>query len=223
MPLPPEDTHQIYQSSPILDSDRRALQRLVSGAVPQDELASLIEGIVLNVKSAAFVECLRGSDARAFIEVMDKVWMTSSVPGRLLHGWSFVFPGPRYPRFRTANPQQVREVVVQDVCWSFYASRVAGFLFLASFSRCIQEYNPARRWTPIIFPSRYLYTQTEKLYHLPSPSFSIVLIFLFCFRLRNGMCNCTVGTLCLFARGRFKLYFPLAQLNPVIDPLFLCF
>ena len=79
IPLSPQPADADHPSElpPIPDSDRRALQHLVSGAVPQDQLASLIESIVTNVKAAAIVGCLRGTDVQKFIEVMDKVRMTS--------------------------------------------------------------------------------------------------------------------------------------------------
>ena len=69
--LPPHDTDP--EPPLIPDSDTQLLQRLVSGTVPQDELASLVERMVSDVKPAAIVGCLRGSDAQTFIEVMYKV------------------------------------------------------------------------------------------------------------------------------------------------------
>lgn len=65
--------------SPLPDPERQALRRLVDGAVPQDELASLIESIMLNVKATVIVEFLQGDDAKKFVEVMYGVWVTSSV------------------------------------------------------------------------------------------------------------------------------------------------
>ena len=84
VPLPPQpgDASHISESAPIPDSYRRALQRLVSGAVPQEQLASLIESIVSNVKAAAIVEFLQETDAQIFIDVMDKVWAALSSPQR---------------------------------------------------------------------------------------------------------------------------------------------
>jgi hypothetical protein len=59
---------------PILVSSRRALQRLVSDAVPQDELPSLIETLVTNVKPADIANFLeRRDEAQTFIDVMDQV------------------------------------------------------------------------------------------------------------------------------------------------------
>ena len=33
--------------------------------------------------------------------------------------------GARQPGFRTANPQQMREIVIQDVCRSHHGSQIA--------------------------------------------------------------------------------------------------
>lgn len=56
-----------------IDSGMRALQRLISGTVSQDELPSVVETIVSNVKSSDIVESLGGSDAQSFIDAMDGV------------------------------------------------------------------------------------------------------------------------------------------------------
>ncbi|KAF9643932.1 kinase-like protein [Thelephora ganbajun] len=70
--LSPVDTNHPSASPLLLDSDKRALQRLVSRVVSHDELPSLIETIVSNVKAADIVQCLQGSDAQAFIDVIDE-------------------------------------------------------------------------------------------------------------------------------------------------------
>ena len=49
------------------------LRRLVGGGVPHDELPSLIETIVLNLKAADIFRHLQESDAQAFIDVIDHV------------------------------------------------------------------------------------------------------------------------------------------------------
>lgn len=73
-PSPPllADANNPSKQSPIPDSDVRALQRFVSGTVPQDELSSVIETVVSNVKVTDIVRCLQGSDAQAFIDLMDE-------------------------------------------------------------------------------------------------------------------------------------------------------
>ena len=57
----------------IPDSDKRNFQRLVGGEFSQDELPSLIETVVSNMRAADIVRCLKGSDAQIFIDVIDKV------------------------------------------------------------------------------------------------------------------------------------------------------
>ena len=94
----------------IPDSDRRALQRLVSGATPQDELAPLIETIVSDLKADNIVKLLQASNAQMFIDVMDNVCATLfSARGSLL---IILFIGAGQPRIHTANPQQMCEIVV---------------------------------------------------------------------------------------------------------------
>jgi hypothetical protein len=56
----------------------QAWQRLVSGAVPQDELASLIETIFSSEKVTDRVNRLQGNDVQTFIDVLDAVWHHSS-------------------------------------------------------------------------------------------------------------------------------------------------
>lgn len=75
-PLPVKSNPHLPRPLGEIDHLSGPLQRLVSGVVPQDELAPLIESIVSNVKAATIVATLRANDAQAFIEVMDNVWMT---------------------------------------------------------------------------------------------------------------------------------------------------
>ena len=56
----------------VLGSVKRALQRLVSRDVPHDELPSVIETVISNVKAVDIVECLQGNDAQTFIDVLDE-------------------------------------------------------------------------------------------------------------------------------------------------------
>ena len=46
---------------------------MVSRAVPQDELLSVIETIVSNVKAATIVRELKGDDPQTFADIMDEV------------------------------------------------------------------------------------------------------------------------------------------------------
>ena len=57
----------------------RALQSLISGTTPQSERVSLIEAIFSSRKSADMIRRLRGSDAQAFIDIVDEVRHHSSV------------------------------------------------------------------------------------------------------------------------------------------------
>lgn len=53
--------------------NERALQHLLSHAVPQDELPSLIGAIFSDSQATDAIDSLRGSDARTFIDVIDEV------------------------------------------------------------------------------------------------------------------------------------------------------
>jgi hypothetical protein len=57
-----------------LESYAQAWQRLISGAVPQDEIASLIGTILSNEKAINVVDRLQGNDVQTFIDVIDAVW-----------------------------------------------------------------------------------------------------------------------------------------------------
>ena len=57
---------------------KRVLQRLVSSATPRDELPSLIETVASNMKAADVVNNLQGTDAQAFVDVLDQVWCCST-------------------------------------------------------------------------------------------------------------------------------------------------
>jgi hypothetical protein len=67
-PVPPPDP------STSIDSYDQAWQRLISGAVPQDELASLIETIFSSEKATDVADSLKGNDVQTFIDVLDGVW-----------------------------------------------------------------------------------------------------------------------------------------------------
>ena len=67
--------HTNDPSDPSIPNDPhgRAWQRLISCAVPQDELPSLIELIFSDKKTVNMVDRLQESDAQAFIDVIDGV------------------------------------------------------------------------------------------------------------------------------------------------------
>ena len=73
LPLQAEDTDHISEPPFIPGAREQTLRRLVNGIVPRDELPSVIESIVLNVKAAEIVKCLQRSDAQTFVDVVDKV------------------------------------------------------------------------------------------------------------------------------------------------------
>ena len=83
--LHPEDTNHPPEPPLILDSNKRALQRLLSRDVPQHELPSVIETVVSNLKAADIVECLQEDDAQAFIDTIDEACRHYSIAEGLVH------------------------------------------------------------------------------------------------------------------------------------------
>ena len=73
LPSPGLDPTQ-YRPGPsiTIDSEEQALQRLITRAVPRDEFPSLIETI-FSGKKTDVVDRLSGSDAQAFIDIIDEV------------------------------------------------------------------------------------------------------------------------------------------------------
>ena len=71
-PFPLPDTSHPSEPPFVSDSGRRALRRLVSRAVPQGELPTVVEAIVSNMKAAEIVESLEGGDAQTFIDAIDQ-------------------------------------------------------------------------------------------------------------------------------------------------------
>ena len=57
----------------VLDSDKRALQRLISRAGPEDEFVSLINAVFSSGKVSDIVGRLGANDAQPFIDAMDEV------------------------------------------------------------------------------------------------------------------------------------------------------
>ena len=55
------------------DSGEQALQRLISGATSQDEVASLVEAVLLSGKAIDEIGNLQRNDAQAIIDILDKV------------------------------------------------------------------------------------------------------------------------------------------------------
>jgi hypothetical protein len=73
-PVPPPDL------SVTLNYYDQAWQRLISGAVHHDELASLIETIFSSEKVVDRVNRLQGNDVQTFIDVLDAVWHHAFLP-----------------------------------------------------------------------------------------------------------------------------------------------
>ena len=59
--------------SAVLDSDKRALQRLISRVGPKDEFVSLINAVFSSGKVSDIVGRLGANDAQMFIDAMDEV------------------------------------------------------------------------------------------------------------------------------------------------------
>ena len=72
LPLLQGDTNRLSEPPPVLDRDKQALGRLLSRAVSQDELPSVIETIISNAKAADIAGSFRGSDAQTFIDIIDE-------------------------------------------------------------------------------------------------------------------------------------------------------
>ncbi|KAF9780778.1 kinase-like domain-containing protein [Thelephora terrestris] len=75
------ETSSASQTGP--PNTEAALRRLVGGAVPQDELPSVIEMVVSNLKAANIVQILQGSDAQTFIDVVDQALESFDFPLRI--------------------------------------------------------------------------------------------------------------------------------------------
>jgi len=67
-----DSTRYLPDPSIAVDSQERAWQRLITRAVPRDELPSLIE-TVLSGRKTDVADRIRGSNAQAFVDVLDEV------------------------------------------------------------------------------------------------------------------------------------------------------
>lgn len=84
LPPPPGDTNHSSKLPLVPDSNKWALQHLISRAIPQHELSSIIETVFSNVKAADIVKCLQESDAQAFIDVLDEAGHRYSIAEELI-------------------------------------------------------------------------------------------------------------------------------------------
>ena len=63
----------LVPAEPGPDSGEQALQRLIGGTTSQDEVASLVEAVILSRKANDEIGNLQRNDAQATIDVLDKV------------------------------------------------------------------------------------------------------------------------------------------------------
>jgi hypothetical protein len=123
--LQPGDTNRTSKLPQPFKDGQQALQRLVSGSAPRDELSSLIETVVSNVRADAVVDRgLQGIDAQTFVDVLDQVCLSSFHRRGVDSLLSTLHSGARRPRFSTRNPQRMCEVAVHHVCRAHPASQV---------------------------------------------------------------------------------------------------
>ena len=100
-----------------IDSREQAWQRLLSRAAPQDELPSLIETIFSDRETAKMVDRLRGSEAQAFIDVIDGVrhcalYSEEWVDLLLLQPPAICWLGVGRLQSRLTYPGEVREISI---------------------------------------------------------------------------------------------------------------
>lgn len=84
LPSPLGDKKHSSKLPLVPDSNKLALQHLISRAVPQHELPSVIETVFSNVKAADVVKCLQESDAQTFIDVLDEAGHRYSIAEELI-------------------------------------------------------------------------------------------------------------------------------------------
>ena len=75
----PDPTQHLPGPSIAIDSQEQALQRLIARAVPHHELPSLIE-MIFSGSETDVVDRLKGSDAQAFIDIIDEVYHLIFIP-----------------------------------------------------------------------------------------------------------------------------------------------
>jgi len=71
IPQPPGATDQSSEPSLVPDAGEQALRCLISDTIPKGKLALFIELIFSSKKATDTVSCLQGSDAQAFVDVVD--------------------------------------------------------------------------------------------------------------------------------------------------------
>ena len=91
-PASPQETGQSSEPSHTLDSGEQALLRLISGALPQDEQALIIESVFSSQKVTNMVNDLQEQDAQTFIDVIHEVCYHSSISNRV--SWMVLLLAP---------------------------------------------------------------------------------------------------------------------------------
>ena len=101
----------------LLDPGERALQRLISRNVPEDELASIFEAIFSSRRTIDTASSLTEGGPQTFIDAMDEVNSHALLPAMDgLIGSDFVLIGVEEPQPPAADPKEMPQVVIQDVC-----------------------------------------------------------------------------------------------------------
>jgi len=90
-------TDQSAEPSLVPDAGEQALRCLISDTIPKGKLALFIKLIFSSKKATDAVSCLRGSDAQAFVDVVDGVCYHSSTPGNGLTDFDLHLLYPNRP------------------------------------------------------------------------------------------------------------------------------
>jgi len=85
-----DPTQHLPDPPTTIDSQEHAWQQLITRAVPHDELPSLIETI-FSGRDTDVVDRLKGSDAQAFIDIIDEVHHFLFISEKWLIYFSFFY------------------------------------------------------------------------------------------------------------------------------------
>jgi hypothetical protein len=106
------------------DSGEQALQRLTSGAIPQEELILSIEAVFSSEKVIEMVRHLQTSEAQAFVEAVYEVWLRLPVFLETVFDLTHLI-GVGETRLSSTYSKRLLEVVVWAVRWPQSASKVS--------------------------------------------------------------------------------------------------
>ena len=130
----------------VLDSGKRALQQLISRAVPEDQLVSLIDAIFSRGNVSDIVSYLGGNGVQSFVDAMDEVCRHAShlrQIGRLTPAsTSCVLIDTGEPQPHTTHPKEMSEVIIQDMCRPHHAPQITADRVMLQSSRD----PPLSRW-----------------------------------------------------------------------------